>query len=50
MDETRPDTVEPRITWQEAVGAWRRLLEVAEAHRKEPEAGTPQSNDEKESQ
>ena len=50
MDETRPDTVEPRITWQEAVGAWRRLLEAAEAYRNKPEATTAQSKDEKESQ
>jgi len=50
MDETRPGTVEPRITWQEAVSAWRRLLEAAEVYRNKPEALAQQSNDEKESQ
>ena len=50
MDETRPHTVEPHITWPEAVAAWRLLLEAAEAHRKEPEAGKTQPHDEKESQ
>lgn len=50
MEETRPDTVEPRITWPEAVDAWRLLLEEAEAIRNKSEADTTQSNDEKESQ
>lgn len=50
MDESRPKPVEPRITWQEAVDAWRLLLDTAEAIRNKSEAVSAQSNDEKESQ